>query len=735
VKTYKNQYLSSLETVISFIILLQVFSEFVLTSQKYLTTFGYVSDLKVQKNSIGLIVGDFNGDGFQDIASFGGDQIRFFYQNPDSLSFSTNILFTKQPIVAAVSAKLNRDNITDIVIILDNPPTIASYVGKSNGVFYLFEEKQISNISENILISDIDGDKKNDLIIFGKRALGIEVYLGNGNGTFRDKIVLFPEYSFNEIITADLHNLRAASIIASNWISNEILIFSNYGKLKYSDPTTIQYSSEPTFVKCAYLDEDENIDLLVYFKDENRLITYFGDEYGSFQQAQILNLNYLVDDVEIGDVNNDGANDLGILTKKTHALHILLNNGKGNFSEDVPFFAGINPITLKFFESCKNNLINAAVIDTTNDRIRIFYNSNCSNYWLKEFTYGVGVNPTNIIAVDINDDKWSDVIVANSGSNNLSLFVNDGNGNLGGQIVFQINQSPASLYYYPKDESTKVIITPNITSDNISVIEINPKTYSHKYYGLPSYGKVDVLSISSINKNNHLSLFTLEQEKEKNKSTLIYYEHIVGNRFIQKYYNLKLKLPLLSAAFTKDTSTRRLFYSQHDKINKKQELFVSEYLPTDEFTDGKIIFSIDAPEELSTFLTSIDLNNDKRDDIIWYVGEPENNLYIYITQNDSQVNFKKSIVVNDMYLETKNKLKFFDVNRNGNIDMIYQDRLNKNLYLRFGNNNGTFSLPIKIASISDIGDFCIADLDNDNYPELVITNQKNGTIQILQLQY
>jgi len=88
-----------------------------------------------------------------------------------------------------------------------------------------------------------------------------------------------------------------------------------------------------------------------------------------------------------------------------------------------------------------------------------------------------------------------------------------------------------------------------------------------------------------------------------------------------------------------------------------------------------------------------------------------------------------------MYLETKNKLKFFDVNRNGNIDMIYQDRLNKNLYLRFGNNNGTFSLPIKIASISDIGDFCIADLDNDNYPELVITNQKNGTIQILQLQY
>ncbi len=734
-KTYINQYLSSLETIISFIILIQVFSEFVLSSQKYLTTFGYVTDLRVQKYSIGLIVGDFNGDNIQDIASFGRDQIRFFYQNPDSLSFSSDILFTKQPIITAISAKLNRDNITDIVIVLGNPPTIASYIVKSKGAFYLFEEKRISYFPENILTSDIDGDKKTDIIMFGKRTLGIDVYLGNGNGTFRDKIVLFPEYSFNTMITTNLHNLRAPSIIASNWISNEILIFSNYGKFKYSDPTTIQYSSEPTLIRCAYLNEDDNIDLLVYLKDDNKLITYFGDDYGSFQQAQELNLKYLIDDMEIGDVNDDGANDLGILSNKTKTLHVLLNDGKGNINEDVPFFAAINPVTLKFFESCKNNLLNAAVNDTANNRIKIFFNSNCNNYRLKEFTYGVGVNPTNIISADINNDKRYDIIVTNSGSNNISILLNNGTGNLTGQIVFQINQSPSSLYYYSKDDSTKIIITPNMTSNNVSVIEINPENYSHKYYELPAYNSMDVLSISSVNKNKDLSLFTLEQDREHNVSTMIHYEHIIGNRFVQKYYNLKTKVPLLAATITKDTSSIKLFFSQYDDITKKQELFVSQYLPTDEFTDGKMIFSIDALDKLNTFLKSIDLNNDKRDDIIWYVGTPENKLYIYIMQDDLKINLANTIIINDMYLETNNKLKFFDVNKDDNLDMVYQDRLNKSLFLRIGNENATFFSPIKIASVSKIGDFCMTDLNNDDYPELVITNQKNGTIQVLKLQY
>ncbi|MBI4811622.1 MAG: VCBS repeat-containing protein, partial [Ignavibacteriales bacterium] len=577
-KPHKHRQSSPLQTLVSFLIVLQISSEFVLGAQRYLSTFGFVSELRTQKNSLGLIIGDFNGDDVSDLASFGGYQVRLFYQHPDSMSFKTSTLFTKRQIVAAASAILNRDKITDIILILDNPPAVAVYIGKKQGIFYLVSEKEISEIPENLIATDINADRKADLVFYGKKTLGADVYLGNGNGTFRDRIIFFPEYSFSSMALTNLHNIGATDIIASSWISNEVLIFSNYGKMKFSDPSVLSFSSEPVFVKCTHIDSDRALDLVVCTPDENKIYTYLGDGLGGFQQSQMLTFEFQPVGIRTGDTNSDGTDDLGILSLSTQSLHLLLNSGKGLFEEDIPFFGGMNPAQLEFYRHGKSSYINAAIIDTTNNRIRILFNASRTIRTDEELKFGVGVRPDGLVTTDINDDGWDDILIANSGSNNLSLLLNDGSGYFSGQISFSFTHSPTTLSYFSQNESTKIILSTSSSSNKISVMELNPKTFSHMLYHLPSHGESDILEISETEDLHHLAIYVFERYNNRKESNLIKFERIDGHRFTQRYYSLTPSFHPISACMgdCEGSQNKQLTFALYDMKQQKKQIFQSK---------------------------------------------------------------------------------------------------------------------------------------------------------------
>ena len=62
-------------------------------------------------------------------------------------------------------------------------------------------------------------------------------------------------------------------------------------------------------------------------------------------------------------------------------------------------------------------------------------------------TFSTGSNPRSVAVADVNGDGWPDLVVANRGSNTLSVLLGNGDGTFRSQQTLQTGLQPASCAY------------------------------------------------------------------------------------------------------------------------------------------------------------------------------------------------------------------------------------------------------------------------------------------------
>ncbi len=85
--------------------------------------------------------------------------------------------------------------------------------------------------------------------------------------------------------------------------------------------------------------------------------------------------------------------------------------------------------------------------------------------------FAVGTNPRSVAVADIDGDTKLDLVVANSGSDNVSVLVNDGNGGFGTASNFTVGSSPeyVTVEDFNGDDKLDLVVA-NSVSNNISVL-------------------------------------------------------------------------------------------------------------------------------------------------------------------------------------------------------------------------------------------------------------------------
>ena len=142
-----------------------------------------------------LLVGDFNGDGTPDIACYGdgenGDEFSLLPGKGDG-TFQQPLM-NNIPGSADAAGDFNGDGRLDIVTSGwgegQNISNMSVALGKGDGSFLLdtiIGTGGYGFADGSILIADLNGDGKPDLINDGGDYVGI--FLGNGNGTFQKQI-------------------------------------------------------------------------------------------------------------------------------------------------------------------------------------------------------------------------------------------------------------------------------------------------------------------------------------------------------------------------------------------------------------------------------------------------------------------------------------------------------------------------------------------------------------------
>lgn len=705
-------------------------------SQRFLTTFGRVAELRAGRDARGIFPGDFNGDGFVDLASFGGMQVVVNYRISRSSSWQAVPLEVHGTIIEAIPVRCNRDRYDDLVVLTDHPPTLQVFLGKTRERFYPAWNTGLQGSFESLAAGDVNSDGQVDLMVFGKKELGVVVFIGRGNGTFRKDTTLFPEFPVSALSVTDINGDGMNDMVVSNWISNDLLVYSAFGKMKFSEPSVLHFSSEPTSFTAAYLDSDATVDLVVAPADDKSFQIFSGDGLGGFRPEQTFSVPYQISQIAAEDINGDGRSDVCVFSRKNETIGVFLNEGNGIGGPGILFAAGKATSRFCFRKEDGRTLSNLIILDSAASKIRMFQNANMRTSADAEMAYATGLSPGDIVVADCNRDGWNDIIVADNGSPDISLYLNDEQGVLNGQIQLNAPAPMHGLKSFVRDDSTMLLIGTDPEGRLISIMQLNTNNLSRRSFSLSTQGPAQILSIRLDSVSGHLEIVALEHEVESRRTTLVAFEQIAPARFIERDITPKLQTRLLAAVIDDINSDGNsdLVYISYDAKHQQEQLFRSYGAGANRFDPPQTILSFDSSAQTDALLWSGDLDNDgTKDALINFQGSDPFLIAAFGTR-DSLPSHAPFRFGSPVRVASPANLTILDLNGDGVNDLVCLNDLKKSVEFYQGKGDGTFLAPVRLASAEALSGFAIGDINHDIVPELIMTDSTNGVLKIISLR-
>jgi hypothetical protein len=276
------------------------------------------------------ILGDFNGDGNQDLLYVVGN---VFQSSPAKLGISFgngNGTFTPGPLFGSFGllgpeapdlavGDFNQDGTLDIAA--SPGGKIEMFLGNGDGTFTLGKPSPGGSCG-GFALADFNGDGKLDILCSGVNLsdtdFTLQVMFGNGDGTFQVPKTIVTNSTSGLFATTYLvndFNNDGSPDVAYTTDAGQIAIILNNGDGTFQPP--VYYAvGQPNLFSFALGDfnNDGNTDIIVAQFDVNQDFSILlGNGDGTFQEPQVLSTTIPYSNgITVADFNNDGLLDFAI---------------------------------------------------------------------------------------------------------------------------------------------------------------------------------------------------------------------------------------------------------------------------------------------------------------------------------------------------------------------------------------------------------------------------------------
>lgn len=299
-----------------------------------------------------------------------------------------------------------------------------------------------------LCLADFDNDGIND-IIKASSATTLQVFLGDGTGDFIESASTITLASTSSVIikTVDIDLDGNMDILISRWSSpsprDVTTLYMNDGSSNFSLNSTATFepfwsagASVRIAISGAYAGGQRDIAMIGY---ENFLYHYDGAGNFSVTSNNLFG-NYAPGYLKFGDANGDAVDDLFLLNN-TRVPKLYMNDGSGNYSEDVTNTASVkfgsgNTYPFGWYEDVTGDGVYDIMVSSQPGNINVFIN-NGTGVYADEVVYASGDHWRSYTTGDIDNDGDVDFVEArrpfnysDPEDNNMStkLFLNDGAG-------------------------------------------------------------------------------------------------------------------------------------------------------------------------------------------------------------------------------------------------------------------------------------------------------------------
>lgn len=342
----------------------------------------------------------------------------------------------------------------------------------------------------NVVIGDVNNDKKLDLVVSGARNRSITVLLGKGDGQFTARAssttVAHPPH---EIALGDVNLDGKPDLAVGTHDSYGVLLLLGDGNGGFTtaptSPIVMRDGTHPHThgVALADMNRDDKLDLITVNSTDNDVSLALGDGRGGFTRAP--NSPFAVGPspypFAIGDVNGDGHLDIVATATATgplraqqlpmsRALTLLLGDGKGDFrSSRVPLRTG-EPWFAVIGDLNGDRTPDIAVTHHDMSQLTVLLVEDRGGF--AEATgspFDFGGNVMHAMIVDVNRDGKMDVVAV--GGDSVRTMLGDGRGGFTPGPVIRSGPGAWRLAFGDVNQDGKIdVVTSNSESDTVSVL-------------------------------------------------------------------------------------------------------------------------------------------------------------------------------------------------------------------------------------------------------------------------
>jgi hypothetical protein len=280
-----------------------------------------------------VVIADFNHDGKQDLAvvnGYGGTEtLSIFLGNGDS-TFQPQVTYNAgiDP-VGLVAGDFNGDGFVDLVAVDRANDTVNVMLGNGDGTFQPMVTYPVGNLPYAGVIGDFDGDGNLDLAVNNSDDGTVSILFGNGDGTFRPQVTYNVGTAPRSLAVGDFNGDGVLDLAVTNFGDNTVTIL--LGKSDHSGGFQVQApvlatGTNPAGIAVGDFNGDGVTDLVVTNFGDNTFSVFLGKGDGTFkpQVAFTGNLGNSPYPVAVGDFDGDGTADLAIANYNDQSASILL---------------------------------------------------------------------------------------------------------------------------------------------------------------------------------------------------------------------------------------------------------------------------------------------------------------------------------------------------------------------------------------------------------------------------